>query len=115
MTDETVPAVRAFRSVRTERAVQFGDRQIFVTPAVDKEEGGPLSAYVAFLGRGERADLPAPYEEVWVLTRGRLRIRGGETDVVVGPGDFLHVPEGSPGEVEAIEDTSLVAISVPAH
>jgi quercetin dioxygenase-like cupin family protein len=52
---------------------------------------------------------------VWVVLRGRLRIRGGGTDVTVGAGEYLHVPEDSPGEVEALEDTALVCVSVPAH
>jgi len=113
--DSATPVVRVFGSAEADRTMQFGDRRIFVTPAVEKAEGGALSAYSAHFGRGEHADLPAPYEEVWVVVRGRIRIRGDDTEVIAGAGDFLHVPEDSPGEVEALEDTVLVSVSVPAH
>ncbi|GAA2305116.1 hypothetical protein GCM10009853_072730 [Glycomyces scopariae] len=113
--DHTTPTVRVFNTDEHDSTLRFGDRRITVTPAVERAEGGPLSAYSAHFGRGERADLPAPYEEVWVVVHGRLRIRNGDNVVEVGPGGFVHVPEGSPGEVEAVEDTALVSVSVPAH
>ncbi|RIQ14431.1 cupin domain-containing protein [Jiangella rhizosphaerae] len=112
---QATPSVRSFGTAMSDRTIQVGHRQIFVTPAVEKTDGGPLSAYSARFGRGEVADLPAPYEEVWVVLRGALRIRGGSGEVVVGAGDFVQVPEQSPGTVEAIEDTVLVCVSVPAH
>jgi ethanolamine utilization protein EutQ (cupin superfamily) len=113
--DNPTPVVRMFDTATSNRAIQLGDHQIFMTPAVEQSEGRPLSAYSATFGRGERADLPAPYEEVWVVIHGRLRIRSGDSDITVGPGQFVHVPEDSPGEVEATEDTTLVCVSVPAH
>lgn len=114
--DDTTPTVRTFDTAGSDGAgVQVGARQIIIMPAVEKSEGGPLSAYSARFGRGERADLPAPYEEIWVIVSGRLRIRNGNTDVTAGAGDYLHVPERSPGEVVAIEETTLVCVSVPAH
>ncbi|WP_116951464.1 cupin domain-containing protein [Jiangella endophytica] len=112
---ETTPSVRAFGTATNDRTIRFGDRRIFVTPAVEKTDGGPLSAYSASFGRGEHADLPAPYEEVWVVLRGALRISGDGVDVVVRAGDFVQVPEQSPGRVEALDDTLLVCVSVPAH
>jgi hypothetical protein len=30
-------------------------------------------------------------------------------------GDFVHVPEQAPGVVEALEDTTIVCVSVPPH
>src|SRR5690606_9704833 len=113
--DDPTFAVRRFDTATSNRAIQLGDHQIFMTPAVEKSDGRPLSAYSATFGRGERADLPAPFEEVRVVIHGRLLIRGGDQDLMVGPGEFVHVPENSPGEVEAIEDTTLVSVSVPAH
>ncbi|SDE35460.1 cupin [Glycomyces harbinensis] len=107
--------VRVFDTEENDRTLRFGDRRISITPAVEQAEGGPLSAYSARFGRGERADLPAPYEEVWVVVHGRIRIRSAGSEVEIGPGGFLHVPEDSPGEVEALEDTALVCVSVPAH
>ncbi|WP_026876620.1 cupin [Jiangella gansuensis] len=112
---DATTAVRAFDTAKNDRTVQFGERRIFITPAVEKVDGGPLSAYSAHFGRGERADLPAPYEEVWVVIRGSLRIRSGGRDIVVEAGGFVQVPEHSPGELEAMDDTVLVCVSVPAH
>ncbi|WP_152361219.1 cupin [Microlunatus speluncae] len=86
-----------------------------MTPAIEAAEGGPLSSYSAFFGAGERADLPAPYDEVWVVIRGRLVVGEPGSTVTATAGDHLHVPRDSPGEVEAIEDTELVCVSVPAH
>lgn len=77
--------------------------------------GAPLSAYTAHFGAGARADLPAPYAEVWVVLRGRLRIVAESTERGVDSGSYLYVPANSVGRVEAIEDTTLVCVSVPAH
>lgn len=111
----TSPRVRRFGTPHDGGSSQFGDRQIYLTPAVERSEGGPLSAYSAFFGKGERADLPAPYEEIWVVVSGSLAIESGGHALTAGAGDFLHVPEGSPGEVVALEETRLVCVSVPAH
>lgn len=97
------------------RTVQLGARRIFITPAVEESDGRPLSVYSAFFGAGEGAELPTPYEEVWVVVSGRLRIESGGQMLAAGTGAFLHVPEGSPGEVHALEDTRLVCVSVPPH
>jgi quercetin dioxygenase-like cupin family protein len=41
---------------------------------------------------------------------------GAESDAVtVRAGDFVHVPEQTPGVVEALENTTMVCVSVPAH
>ena len=115
MSDLTSP-VRVFGTADVHgRTSQFGDRRIFVTPAVEHAEGGPMSVYSAHFGRGEHAELAASYEEVWTVTRGRLRISSADAVVTVGAGQFVHIPRKSPGEVEALEDASLVCVSVPAH
>ncbi|UFU07476.1 cupin [Ruania halotolerans] len=117
--DDSAPTVRAFGTHGIDgtdgSSLQFGDRQLFIRPAVDTSEGRLFSAYSARFGRGERADLPAPYEEVWVVVQGWLRIHTACTDITAGAGDYLHVPKNTPGEVEALEETTLVCISVPAH
>ncbi|GAA1182571.1 cupin domain-containing protein [Nesterenkonia xinjiangensis] len=110
-----VPTVRRFTTDADDRSVPLGDRRIWITPAVEASEGGPLSAYSAHFGRSERAELSAPYEEVWVVLRGELRVTGGSSELLVHAGEFLHVPEDSPGQVEAMVDTDLVCVSVPAH
>lgn len=111
----TVPPVRRFTPGGESGPMRFGNHRIVLTPAVEAAEGGSLSTYSAFFGAGERADLPAPYDEVWVVIRGRIVV--GEPDHAVNAvaGDHLHIPRDSPGEVKAIEDTDLVCVSVPAH
>ena len=111
----TTPAVRRFNPGGENGPLRFGDRRIVMTPAVEAAEGGPLSTYSAFFGAGERADLPAPYDEVWVVIRGHIVVGEPGREVSAVAGDHVHVPRDSPGEVEAIEETELVCISVPAH
>jgi quercetin dioxygenase-like cupin family protein len=50
-----------------------------------------------------------------VVLRGALRVGAGSDAVTVRAGDFVHVPEQAPGVVEALEDTTMVCVSVPAH
>ena len=108
--------MRVFPAVASPRDGEaIGDQPITVATAVDKSEGGALSAYSARFARGATASLPASYEEVWVVVSGRIRIANGDAGVIVGPGGFVHVPEASDGTVEALEDATLVCVSVPAH
>src|SRR5688500_4678616 len=110
----TPSRVRRFSTAIGDDAVRFGNR-ILIAPALGKEACSSMSAYASFLYAGARADLPASYAEVWVVLRGALRV-GAESDAVtVRAGDFVHVPEQTPGVVEALEDTTMVCVSVPAH
>ncbi|MEU5963674.1 hypothetical protein ABZ777_20935 [Micromonospora parva] len=105
---------RRFSSTISDDGVRFDDR-ILVGPGFRDEASGPMSAYPAFFARGARADLPAAYAEVWVVISGALRVGAGDDAVTVRSGDFVHVPEQAPGTVEALEDTTVVCVSVPAH
>jgi quercetin dioxygenase-like cupin family protein len=109
-----LPRARSFTSTIGDDAMRFGDG-IFIAPALGKESGQSMSAYTASFRAGARADLPAPYAEVWVVLSGAIRVGAGSDTVTVGPGQFVHVPEQTPGLVEAIEDTTMVCVSVPAH
>lgn len=111
---DTPPRARRFSSAIGDDAVRSGDR-ILIAPALGAEAGGSMSAYTASFSAGARADLPAPYAEVWVVLGGALRVGAGSDAVTVRAGDFVHVPEQTPGVVEALEDTTLVCVSVPAH
>src|SRR5690606_31652061 len=110
----TPPRVRGFSSEIGDGAVRLGDR-ILIAPALGEEAGGAMSAYTSFFYAGARADLPAPYAEVWVVLSGALRVGAGDDAVTVRAGGFAHVPEQAPGAVEALEDTTMVCVSVPAH
>ncbi|QOR69857.1 DUF861 domain-containing protein [Ruania alkalisoli] len=106
--------VRIFHSDRRD-GVGMGESRIEISPGVRVEEGLPFSAYSAHFGAGETAQLPASYEEVWVVVSGQLRIRSDGLEVVAGAGDYVYVPRDSPGVVDAMEATTLVCVSVPAH
>ena len=106
--------VQRFSSAIGDDAVPFGDRML-IASGLDKETGGSMSAYTTFLREGARAELPAPYAEVWVVLSGLLRVGVGSDAVTARAGDYLHVPEQAPGVVEALDDTTMVCVSVPAH
>jgi quercetin dioxygenase-like cupin family protein len=110
----TPPRARGFSSAIGDDAVRLGDR-ILIAPALGEEAGGSMSAYTSFFHAGARAGLPASYQEVWVVLSGALRVGVEGEAVTVRAGDFVHVPEQAPGIVEALEDTTMVCVSVPAH
>ena len=67
-----------------------------------------LSAGVYRLAAGAAdAQLPHTEDEVYLLLAGRCRLRAGDKDVPVEPGDVLFVPAGEPHQfhdlTEAIE------------
>jgi quercetin dioxygenase-like cupin family protein len=106
--------VRRFSSEAGDAVVDFG-HGILITGGLDAREGVSMSAYTAFFAAEARADLGAPYAEIWVVLIGTLRL-GTETDgVTVRAGDYVHVPEQAAGVVEAIDDAKVICVSVPAH
>ena len=105
---------RKFSSAVGDDAVRFSD-DIRIAPALDKQEGGSMSAYTAHFRAGASAELPAPYAELWVVLSGELRVGAGDDAVTARAGDLVHVPQEAPGAVEALEDTTVVCVSVPAH
>lgn len=109
------PASRVFSTKTTPDSFRFGEQDVYVTPGVTVHDERPLSAYAASFGRGERAPLPAPYDEIWVVVRGRIQVGEGAATVTAEAGQYLHIPEDAPGEMVALEDTTLVCVSAPAH
>ena len=112
--NDTPSRVQRFTSVCGDTTVRFADG-IHITPALGKESGASMGAYTAEFRAEASADLPAPYAEVWVVLSGAIRVGAGTDSVTVRTGEFVHVPEQAPGRVEAIEDTTMVCVSVPAH
>jgi ethanolamine utilization protein EutQ (cupin superfamily) len=110
----TPSQVRKFSTAVGDDSIRFsGD--IVIAPALGVKDGGPMSAYTSVLNAGARADLPAPYTEVWVVLSGVLRVGDANGTVTVRGGEFVHIPEQAPGTVEALEDTTMVCVSAPAH
>lgn len=110
----TAPKLRKFNRDALDWQ-SFGDKAIALAPVITKDEGGPLSAYFARFGKGEAADLPAPYAEVWVVTKGVLTLRSEGRTLTASAGELLHLPPDTPGEVVADTETELVCVSVPPH
>lgn len=110
----TDPRVRTFTTGQGDEALRFADG-IRILPGLTEEHAAPMSAYTASFAAGARAPLPAPYVEVWVLLTGALRVGAGRAAVTVEAGEYVYVAEQAPGAVEALEDTTMVCISVPAH
>ncbi len=106
--------VQVFDSTIGDDAIRFGER-ILIAPGLDKDANASMSAYTSFLAAGAVAELPAPYEEIWVVLCGQLRVGDPNDAVIARTGHFVHIPEQAPGVVEAIDDTTIVCISVPAH
>lgn len=104
-----------FSPLDEEGAIPGGEQAIFISPAVEKSDDRPMSAYTASFRREEPADLPAPYDEVWVVLRGRIRVGEGSHAVEAGAGDYVHVPRNTPGELLAVEKTTMVCVAAPAH
>lgn len=77
----------------------FPGKSIAIAHAVTKNEGGSLSAYFARRGKGEVADLPVPYAEIWVMMSGALTLHSGGETITAGQGEVLHVPMDTPGEM----------------
>jgi quercetin dioxygenase-like cupin family protein len=50
-----------------------------------------------------------------MILSGALRVGTASEAVTARAGDFVHVPEQAPGTVEALEDTTMVCVSVTAH
>jgi ethanolamine utilization protein EutQ (cupin superfamily) len=111
---DTPSRVRKFSTAVGDDAIRFSD-DILIAPALGKEESGLMSAYTSVLRAGTRADLPAPYAEVWVVLNGMLRVGSADAAVTAEAGDLVYVPVQTPGTVEAIEDTTMVCVSAPAH
>lgn len=52
-------------------------------------------------------------EEAWVFERGRARVRLGDTEGIVGPGDVIAVRPGTVHRVEALENVTFLEVSTP--
>ncbi len=52
-------------------------------------------------------------EEAWVFESGRARVRVGDAEGVVGPGDVVPIRPGTIHRVEALEDVTFLEASTP--
>ena len=61
-------------------------------------------------GSGQRPHGHAP-EQVYVVLRGRGRMRVGDEELVVGEGDLIHIPPGTLHGIENLADEVLTYVS----
>ncbi len=61
-------------------------------------------------GSGQRPHGHAP-EQVYVILRGRGRMRVGDEELVVGEGDLIHIPPGTLHGIENLADEVLTYVS----
>ncbi|GAA1755374.1 hypothetical protein GCM10009767_13350 [Kocuria aegyptia] len=50
-----------------------------------------------------------------MVLRGRIRVGEGSHVIEAGAGDYVHVPQNTPGELFAVEKTTMVCVAAPAH
>lgn len=56
-----------------------------------------------------------PHEQVSILVKGRVKFRVGDEEVIVGPGDVVHIPPGVIHGVEALEESLIVDVYSPVR
>ena len=61
-------------------------------------------------GSGQRPHSHAP-EQVYVIVRGRGRMKVGDEEVVVGEGDLIHIPPETLHGIENLADEVLTYVS----
>lgn len=107
------PVVRKFTRNDAKNWDQLEDKQILGGNVIDRSYGYSMSSMYWQLGRGEEAPVPAPYDEVWTVMRGKVSIRSDQAAVTAGPGEILLVPKGTPGTAHIEADAELLTIAHP--
>jgi ethanolamine utilization protein EutQ (cupin superfamily) len=93
--------------------VQVGDRPAYVGYIADEAEGSDLGlAYIRFR-KGVTFEFLWAYDEVAVVTKGRLTLRTGDRTITAGPGEVVHMPAGVSGVFEIDEDMEAVCVHYP--
>ena len=54
-----------------------------------------------------------PHEQIVVMVEGKLRLRVGDAETVMGRDDIVVIPPNTPHEAEALEDTVVIDIFSP--
>ncbi|MGW0178057.1 hypothetical protein [Nocardia sp. NPDC003345] len=108
---ESQRPVRGFTSgdVREWASIEDGIR----LGAVVEADYGRMSAAFVEMDVGARAALPAPYEEVWILTAGVMVLEGTEGPVSAHAGQLIHLREATPGAFRVAEDLRMIALAHP--
>lgn len=107
----------AFTSADPEAWMEVGDGAAAIGLVVDGDRGSTLGVGFARLQPGELDERAAPiaYDEVFVVLKGRLTVRVGESSASAGPGEVLFLPRGTAAVYAATEPTEYVAIAHPPY
>ena len=54
-----------------------------------------------------------PHEQIVVMVQGKLRLKVGDAETVMGRDDIVVIPPNTPHEAEALEDTVVIDIFSP--
>jgi unsaturated pyranuronate lyase len=54
-----------------------------------------------------------PHEQIVVMVQGKLRLKVGDAETVMGRDDIVVIPPNMPHEAEALEDTVVIDIFSP--
>ena len=54
-----------------------------------------------------------PHEQIVVMVQGKLRLKVGDAETIMGRDDIVVIPPGTPHEAEALEDTVVIDIFSP--
>lgn len=92
---------------------QVDGARIWTGDVPEEPDGHRMSAGFGMFAEGESAAVPAPYDEVWAVTKGRLTIHAAGDPVRAEAGDIVYVPAGTPGNVHAEQDLEMVLAAHP--
>ncbi len=103
--------IRAFTpaDVRTWEHIEGGIR----LGSVVGEGYGRMSVGFTQLDAGTRAPLLAPYEEVWIVTAGKMIVDSDGGSVCARPGDLIALRAASRGELRVEADVEMIALAYP--
>jgi mannose-6-phosphate isomerase-like protein (cupin superfamily) len=62
-------------------------------------------------GRRLSLQLHREKEEIWLLLRGRARVRFGDAEGEIGAGDVLHLPPNTVHRIEALAEVEFIEAS----
>ncbi len=54
-----------------------------------------------------------PHEQIVVMVQGKLRLKVGDAETIMGRDDIVVIPPNTPHEAEALEDTVVIDIFSP--
>lgn len=93
--------------------LQVGDHKAYVGYIADEEEGSNLGlAYIRFR-RGVQFDFLWAYDEVAVVTKGRLTVQFGGDTITAGVGESIYMPAGVRGAFDIREDMEAFCVHYP--